>query len=61
MTENKWLVLAGNRINYLVKKCKEDSFKSSCENGIDLNEISYLLNSSKVEIEKLQNLLNEKK
>lgn len=53
MIENPWLKLAENRIDKLIRRCKEESVRGSYEGAIDLNEVSYLLNGSKVEIQKL--------
>jgi len=53
MIENAWLKLAESRIEYLIRRCKEESVKGTFEGSIDLNEVSYLLNGSNVEIQKL--------
>lgn len=52
MIENSWLKLAEGRINNLIRICKEESMKS-IDGKIDFNEISYLLNGSIIEIQKL--------
>lgn len=53
MIENAWLKLAENRIDKLIRRCKEEGMRGSYEGAIDLNEVSYLLNGSKIEIQKL--------
>jgi hypothetical protein len=53
MIENPWLKLAESRIENLTRRCKEEGMRGSYEGAIDLNEVSYLLNGSKIEIQKL--------
>lgn len=53
MIENAWLKLAESRIENLIRRCKEEGMRGSYEGAIDLNEVSYLLNGSKIEIQKL--------
>jgi len=50
--DNKWLSLTKNRIDSLVRMCKEEDMKSNSEK-INFSEIAHLLGGCKIEIEKL--------